>query len=72
MKKEPKAGDVVDWETSQGTTTGVVTRKLTKTTSVKGHVAKASPSHPEFEVKSRKSGKKAIHAADALKSHDSD
>lgn len=67
MKTEPKVGDKVGWTTSQGETTGVVTRKVTGTTSVKGHTAKATKSHPEFEVKSSKSGKKAIHKAQALK-----
>jgi hypothetical protein len=32
-----------------------------------GHTAKATPAHPEYEVRSDKSGKKAIHQADALK-----
>jgi hypothetical protein len=40
MKSEPKVGDKVAWSTSQGKTTGVVTRKLTGTASVKGHTAK--------------------------------
>ncbi|ADU36527.1 DUF2945 domain-containing protein [Variovorax paradoxus] len=66
MKTEPKPGDKVAWTTSQGKTTGVVTRKVTGTASVKGHTAKATKAHPEFEVKSSKSGKKAIHKAEAL------
>jgi hypothetical protein len=66
MKSEPKVGDKVAWSTSQGKTTGVVTRKVTGTASVKGHTAKATKAHPEFEVKSGKSGKKAIHKAGAL------
>lgn len=69
MKTEPKVGDTVDWTTSQGKTTGVVTRKVTGTATVKGHTAKATKANPEFEVKSSKSGKKAIHKAEALKSH---
>lgn len=66
MTNTPKAGDAVGWTTPQGKTTGVVTRKVTDTTSVKGHVAKASKAKPQFEVKSDKSGKKAIHSAEAL------
>ncbi|VWX61338.1 conserved hypothetical protein [Burkholderiales bacterium 8X] len=69
MTKEPKAGDKVDWNTSQGKTTGVVTRKITSTTQIQGHTAKATKDKPEYEVKSAKSGKKAIHSADALKPH---
>lgn len=67
MKTEPKVGDKVAWRTSQGKTTGVVTRKVTGTATVKGHTAKATKAHPEFEVQSSKSGKKAIHKAEALK-----
>ncbi|KIQ36210.1 hypothetical protein RT97_01995 [Variovorax paradoxus] len=66
MKTEPKAGDKVAWNTSQGKTTGVVTRKVTGTAHVKGHTAKATKDDPEFEVRSSKSGKKAIHKAGAL------
>ncbi|MEJ8852309.1 DUF2945 domain-containing protein [Variovorax rhizosphaerae] len=69
MRKAPQVGDTVDWNTSQGKTTGVVTRKVTKTATVKGHTAKATKSKPEFEVKTLKSGKKAIHTAQALKRH---
>lgn len=60
-------GDKVRWETSQGQTEGTVTRKVTGTARAGGHVAKASPGDPQYEVKSTNSGKKAIHKADALK-----
>ena len=60
-------GDKVKWETSQGPTEGTVTRKVTGTAKVGGHVAKASPRDPQYEVKSSKSGKSAIHKASALK-----
>lgn len=69
MKSEPKVGDKVDWSTSQGKTTGTVTRKVTGTAKVKSHTAKATKENPEFEVKSEKTGKKAIHKAEALKKH---
>ncbi len=61
------AGDKVRWNTSQGPTTGEVARTVTSTTHVKGHVAKASPSHPEVMVRSAKSGKTAVHERAALK-----
>jgi hypothetical protein len=67
MKTTPKVGDTVTWETPQGETTGKITRKVTKTAQVKGHVAKASPEAPQYEVESDKTGKKAIHKAEALK-----
>lgn len=66
---KPKVGDKVAWDTSQGETTGKVVRKVTHKAHVKGHTAKASKDEPQFEVKSSKSGKTAIHKADALKRH---
>jgi len=60
-------GDKVQWETSQGRTEGEVTRKVTGPTKAGGYVAKASPRNPQYEVKSSKSGKTAIHKASALK-----
>ena len=60
-------GDHVEWKTSQGTTRGTVVGKVTSTTHVKGHQARASTANPEVEVRSAKSGAKAVHHADALK-----
>lgn len=60
-------GDKVQWETSQGITEGKVTRKVTGPAKAGGHVAKASPRSPQYEVKSSKSGKTAIHKGSALK-----
>ena len=69
MKTEPKVGDTVEWKTSQGKTSGKVTMKVEATAHVKGHTAKASKAEPQFEVKSIRSGKKAIHKARALTRH---
>ncbi len=66
MTKDLKPGDKVTWNTSQGETHGTVEKKVTGTDHVKGHVAKASKEHPEYRVKSDKSGKEAIHTPDAL------
>ena len=68
-RKSPsiRPGDHVEWNTSQGKTHGVVTRKVTGTAKAGGHTAKASAAAPEFEVRSDKSGKTAIHKPDALK-----
>lgn len=59
-------GDKVEWKTSQGKTQGTVTRKVTGSAKVGGHVAKASPADPQYEVKSEKTGRKAIHKPQAL------
>jgi len=60
-------GDAVEWNTSQGTTRGKVVRTVTRATHVKGYTAKASPGNPEVEVRSDKTGARAVHHADALK-----
>ena len=60
-------GTKVTWQTSQGKTTGTVIGKVTKTTKVKTHTAKASAAAPQIKVKTIKSGKTAIHKASSLK-----
>lgn len=59
-------GEHVQWETSQGTTTGTVKKKLTSETDIKGHTAKASKEDPQYLVESDSTGKEAAHKPDAL------
>ncbi|MDZ5461715.1 hypervirulence associated TUDOR domain-containing protein [Azohydromonas lata] len=63
---ELRKGDAVEWNTPQGPTHGSVTRKVTGQAHTGGHTAKASPQQPQYEVRSDKSGRKAVHKADAL------
>ena len=67
MAKQLKAGDKVAWETSQGETHGKVVRKQTSPTKIKSHKVAASPSNPEYIVKSDKSGKIAAHKPSGLR-----
>lgn len=67
MSKEPKPGDKVSWGTPQGDTHGVIEKKVTSETHIKGHVAKATKDAPQFVVKSDKSGKEAVHKPEELK-----
>ena len=67
MAKKLKSGDHVEWETRQGTTQGTVKKKLTKTTKVKGHTAKATEDDPQFLVESDKTGAEAAHKPESLK-----
>lgn len=67
MSEEFKKGDKVEWQTSQGTTTGVVKKKLTSPTDIKGHHVAASQDNPEYLVESDKTGKEAAHKPDSLK-----
>ena len=70
-KTEPHKGDEVQWNTSQGATTGEVIRKVTKPMKIKGHKVAASPEEPQFLVESDKTGAQAAHKAEALKpTHD--
>lgn len=62
-----KAGDTVKWDHSQGTTTGKVVRKLTRSTQIKGHKVAASPDNPEYLVESGKTGARAAHRPQELR-----
>ena len=65
--KSLKAGDKVKWTTSQGETAGKVVKKVTRSEKVGGHTAKATPEHPQFRVRSDKTGKEAIHKPEGLR-----
>ena len=61
------SGDKVKWDTPQGETHGKVVRKETSTTKAGGHTAKPTKDHPQYRVKSDKSGNEAVHKPDELK-----
>jgi plastocyanin len=67
MTKTLKAGDKVKWGTSQGETHGVVEKKQTAPTKIKGHKVAASKDDPQYIVKSDKSGAKAAHKPEELR-----
>jgi hypothetical protein len=67
VSKTLKPGDRVEWQTSQGTTSGVVKKKLISKTKIKTHVVAASKKNPEYLVQSKKSGGVAAHKSGALK-----
>lgn len=67
MSKKLKTGNEVSWETSQGTTSGEVVKKLTAPREIKGHHVAASSDHPQYLVKSDKTGAEAAHRPRALK-----
>jgi hypothetical protein len=66
MVKTLKPGDPVEWDTSQGKTRGVVEKKITSPTRIKGHVAKPTKNAPQYVVRSEKSGAKAAHKPEEL------
>jgi hypothetical protein len=67
---EPSKGDKVEWNTSQGRTSGTVEEKLTSETRIKGQRIKASKDDPKFKVRGDKTGAVAAHKADALEPKD--
>ena len=62
-----KLGDSVEWDTSQGKTSGKVEKKITEPTDIKKHHVAASKDNPEYIVESDKSGKEAAHKPEELK-----
>ena len=67
MAKDLKKGDKVAWKTPQGDTAGVVEKKMTSETKIKGHTAKPTKDGPEYLVKSEKTGARAAHKPKELK-----
>ena len=65
--KTLRAGDKVQWDHSQGETTGKVVRKVTSPTRIKGHKVAASEDNPEYIVESDKTGAKAAHRPGELR-----
>ncbi len=66
MTDEFKKGDRVEWH-GPGKVEGMVEKKLTEETEIKGHHMAASKDNPEYLVKSDKTGAEAAHKPDALK-----
>jgi len=67
MTKQFKKGDRVEWDSSGGTTRGVIKEIITEPTDLKNHHFEASKDKPEYLVESEKSGKEAIHKGDELR-----
>jgi hypothetical protein len=66
-KEDLKKGDKVEWETSQGKTSGIVKKKITAPMKIKSHKVAASKENPEYLVETEKSKKLAAHKPEALK-----
>jgi hypothetical protein len=59
-------GDHVTWNSHGGTAEGTVERKITSDTEASGRTVRASEDDPQYEVRSEKSGRTAVHRPDAL------
>ncbi|MDT0274774.1 hypervirulence associated TUDOR domain-containing protein [Blastococcus goldschmidtiae] len=66
MADELKKGDHVTWQSHGNTTEGTVERKITSDTEASGRTVRASKDEPQYEVKSDKSGRTAVHKPSAL------
>ncbi|WP_330269197.1 DUF2945 domain-containing protein [Streptomyces griseorubiginosus] len=60
-------GDEVTWSSHGGTAEGQVERKITRRTEAAGRTVNASPEDPQYEVRSAKSGRTAVHKPSALR-----
>ncbi|MBR8639232.1 DUF2945 domain-containing protein [Streptomyces tuirus] len=64
---KPKRGDKVTWSSHGSRTGGEVEREITERTRAAGRTVDASPEEPQYEVRSDKSGRTAVHKPSALK-----
>ncbi|MFF8939974.1 DUF2945 domain-containing protein [Streptomyces paradoxus] len=64
---KPKKGDKVTWSSHGRRTEGEVEKEITERTEASGRTVDASPDDPQYEVRSDKSGRTAVHKPSALK-----
>lgn len=65
--QEPEKGDEVTWSSHGGRAEGEVEKKITERTRAAGRTVDASPEDPQYQVRSEKSGRSAVHRPSALK-----
>jgi len=66
MADKLRKGDDVTWQSHGTTVEGTVERKITSDTEASGRTVRASKDDPQYEVRSDKSGRTAVHKPDAL------
>jgi hypothetical protein len=59
-------GDHVTWKSHGNDVEGTVQRTITEDTEASGRTVRASKDDPQYEVRSDKSGKTAVHKPGAL------
>ncbi len=62
-----KKGDHVTWRSHGGQAEGEVEKEITERTEAAGRTVDASPDDPQYQVRSEKSGRAAVHRPSALK-----
>ena len=66
MSHEFHRGDIVEWNTSKGTTRGHVIKRLTEDCTIEDYDVKASEDNPKYLVETCESEKRAAHTPGAL------
>ncbi|CAM5226093.1 hypothetical protein SVIOM342S_04582 [Streptomyces violaceorubidus] len=62
-----RKGDGVTWNSHGSRTEGEVEKKITQRTEAAGRTVDASSDDPQYQVRSDKSGRPAVHKPSALK-----
>ncbi|MFF3020850.1 DUF2945 domain-containing protein [Streptomyces sp. NPDC057939] len=65
-KDDLSKGDKVSWKSHGHTVPGEVKKKITERTKAAGRTVDASRGEPQYEVKSDKSGRSAVHKPESL------
>ncbi|CAM3193180.1 hypothetical protein BST27_15485 [Mycobacterium intermedium] len=68
--KEFHKGDKVSWRSHGSTVHGEVDRKITSDTEAAGRTVRASKDDPQYQVRSDKTGRDAVHKPGALRAED--
>jgi hypothetical protein len=66
MSEDLKKGDEVTWRSHGQTVEGTVQKKITERTEAAGRTVAASGDDPQYQVKSNKTGKDAVHKPESL------
>lgn len=66
MAKRLKVGDRVSWNSEAGRVSGTIIGVHTRDVGYKGHTHHASPTIPQYEIKSSKTDHIAMHLGAAL------
>ncbi|WP_329459577.1 DUF2945 domain-containing protein [Streptomyces sp. NBC_01497] len=65
--KKLRKGDKVSWKSHGSEAVGEVERKVTQRGRAAGREVDASPGDPQYQVRSEKSGRSAVHKPGALR-----
>ncbi|CAL9604598.1 MULTISPECIES: hypervirulence associated TUDOR domain-containing protein [Streptomyces] len=66
-KRKFRKGDRVSWKSHGSEAVGRVEKEITSRTEAGGRTVDASPDDPRYQVRSEKSGGRAVHRPDALR-----